>query len=167
MRYREATPDDLPAICVLGEEVNAIHHAAFPQVFAGPGSVERDREVWSQSIGQPAATTFVAEDETGVVGFVNLALLTETNPLVQPMRFGRIGSVSVTASRRGQGIGKALMSRAEAWVAARGGNEVRLNVWAFNVRAVELYRELGYELRLHGMAKPCGDGGAPTTGTPA
>lgn len=155
MRYREAHIQDISAICALGEEVNAIHHDAFPQVFAGPGATERDSGHWGMSIGKPGATTFVAEDEHGVVGFANVALITESSPLLEPVCFGRVGSVSVTASRRGQGIGRALMRLVEQWAAARGATEVRLNVWAFNGGALNLYRELGYDVRLYGMAKSC------------
>jgi ribosomal protein S18 acetylase RimI-like enzyme len=32
--------------------------------------------------------------------------------------------------------------------------ELRLNVWAFNDSALRLYRELGYEMRMHTLAKP-------------
>lgn len=34
-----------------------------------------------------------------------------------------------------------------------GAARITLNVWAFNERAVELYRELGYEIRSHAMGK--------------
>ena len=61
MRYREATQDDLPGICTLGEEVNAIHHHAFPDIFAGPGMHDRDAVHWLSSIGKEHAITIVAE----------------------------------------------------------------------------------------------------------
>jgi ribosomal protein S18 acetylase RimI-like enzyme len=45
------------------------------------------------------------------------------------------------------------MRRAEEWAARKGAVRITLNVWAFNERAVELYRELGYEIRSHAMGK--------------
>ena len=150
---REATEADLASICALGEEVNAIHHHAFPNVFSGSGSAERDRAHWGNSIGKPDSACFVAVESAAVVGFVTVSVITESHSLLQPGRFGRIGSVGVTARLRGQGIGAALMGQAERWAAEQGAAELRLNVWAFNKPALSMYHELGYELRSHQFAK--------------
>ncbi len=150
---REATQADLPAICRLGEEVNSIHHAAFPNVFAGPGAPDRDAAHWSNSIGKPDATTLVAEEGGAVVAFVTLAVVTETNSLLQPARVGRVGSIGVTASRRNQGLGKEIMRQAHTWLLSNGAGEVRLNVWTFNSGALQLCRELGYEVRSMQLAR--------------
>jgi ribosomal protein S18 acetylase RimI-like enzyme len=145
--YREATEADLQAICALGEEVNAVHHAAFPAIFAGPGPADRDAAHWRSSIGRDDATTFVAEVSGSLVGFVTVSIVSESHSLLRPMRFGRVGSVGITASQRGRGIGRELMQRAQDWVARQGGVEMRLNVWAFNTHALHVYEELGYEVR--------------------
>ncbi|WOS41601.1 GNAT family N-acetyltransferase [Xanthomonas rydalmerensis] len=157
LTYREATASDLPAICALGEEVNALHHAASPHIFAGPGAADRDAAHWTRSIGQNDATTFVAEAQGVLVGFVTVGIVVESHSLLQPMRFGRVGSVGITRSHRGQGIGPALMQRAHDWVARRGGVEMRLNVWAFNRHALHVYEELGYDVRSLTLVKPLTD----------
>ena len=151
--YREATQSDLPGICSLGEEVNAIHHCGFPEIFAGPGRPDRDAAHWFNSIGKNESATFVAEESAELVGFVNVAVVTESHSLLQPIRFGRVGTVAVRQNRRGLGIGRELMALAHTWVARNGGVEVRLNVWAFNSHALHLYQELGYEVRSHFLAK--------------
>jgi len=153
LTVREATAQDLPAICALGEEVNAIHHAAFPCIFAGPAVPERDLAHWSNSIGKVDATTLLAEEEGQTIAFVTLAVANETNSLLQPMRVGRVGSIGVTERRRGQGVGSELMQHAHAWLRLHGAAEVRLNVWTFNSGALALYRELGYEVRTMQLAK--------------
>jgi len=151
--YREAKETDVAAICELGEEVNAVHHRAFPQVFAGTGERGRDAAHWLTGVSKQDAITIVAEEAESIVGFVNVSIINETHTLLQPLRFGRVGSVSVTEKRRGQGIGRELMVRAQEWVSSRGGAEVRLNVWAFNTRALRMYEELGYETRSLFLAK--------------
>jgi len=152
--YREATSEDLQAICVLGQEINAIHHAAFPEVFTPSGDPRRDEELWRQMIGVPDAITFVAETTEGVIGFANIAFVEkDVNPLVQPISYARVGSVGVAERHRGRGVGRELMRHAEAWAAAKGAKRISLNVWAFNERAVRLYEELGYEVRSHTMGK--------------
>ena len=153
LNYREAKETDIAAICLLGEEVNAVHHRAFPQVFAGSGERDRDAAHWLNGISKSDAITIVAEEIESIVGFVNVSIVNETHSLLQPLRFGRVGSVSVTEKRRGQGIGRELMIRAQEWVTSRGGTEMRLNVWAFNTRALRMYEELGYETRSLFLAK--------------
>lgn len=162
-RYREATAHDLAAICSLGMQVNALHHEALPHLFAPPADPLRDATHWAASIAQPAATTFVAEHASGqLAGFVTVAIVDEAHSLLQPMRFGRVGTLGVSAEWRGQGIGRMLMQHAQDWAAARGSRELRLNVWAFNEAAQHLYRELGYELRLQTLAKPLAAAAAET-----
>jgi ribosomal protein S18 acetylase RimI-like enzyme len=152
--YREATIDDLCAICVLGQEINAIHHDAWPDVFAPSSDPSRDEGLWAEMIGQPNATSLVAQCDDEVVGFVNVLFVErDKNPLLQPISFARVGSIGVAEAHRGRGIGRELMRQAEAWASARGARHLSLNVWAFNERAVDLYRKLGYDVRSHSMGK--------------
>lgn len=152
--YREATPQDLPSICALGNAVNAIHHEAFPQVFAAVDEPHRDAAHWASSIAQESATTFVAQESEQVVGFVSVRIINETHLMMQALRYGSIGSICVAQRKRDQGIGRALMQCAQDWVIERGGQELRLHVWAFNARAVQLYEELGYKIRTYAMTRP-------------
>jgi len=152
--YREATNVDLQAICVLGQEINALHHAAWPDVFAPSGDPQRDEGLWREMIGMPDATTFVAETAEGVIAFVNIAFIVqEKSPLFQPIAHARFGSVGVAERHRGKGIGTELMRRAEAWAARKGAKRLSLNVGAFNKEAIRLYEQLGYEVRSHSMGK--------------
>ena len=152
--YREAVESDVLAICLVGEEINSLHHAAYPSIFAGaPDDPTRDAAHWASSIAKPTATTFVAEQDGHIVGFVNVSIHDESHSLLRPLRVARVGSVGVSTAHRGQGIGKSLMQHAEAWAQGQGAAELRLNVWAFNSVAMQLYRELGYDLRVHQLAK--------------
>jgi ribosomal protein S18 acetylase RimI-like enzyme len=150
---REAQASDLSAICDLGEEVNAIHHAAFPHVFAGSGAPDAAASHWNNSIARADASTFVAEQGGAIVGFVTVSVSDESHPLLQPARVGRVGSIGVTEAARGHGIGSELMRHAQAWLASHGAQEIRLNVWQFNAGALRLYHELGYEVRSVQLAK--------------
>ena len=147
VQYRVASEDDLPSICALGEEVNALHHKAWPHVFASPGAAERDREWWAQSIGQEGATTLVAESQGKVIAFVTVSVHDETHSLFQRSRYARIGSVSVTRDERGKGVGRRVMALAEQWALEHGARDLRLNVWAFNEHALHVYSELGFVQR--------------------
>lgn len=117
------------------------------------GSAERDQAFWASSFGAPNNAGFVAEQEDQIIGFISVALVDETWPLLQAMRYGRLGSVSVTAEHRGKGVGRALLALAEQWALSHGAVDIRLQVWSFNVRAIELYEELGYSIRSHFLGK--------------
>jgi GNAT superfamily N-acetyltransferase len=149
----EATAEDLSAICLLGQEVNLLHHEAWPQIFAAPSDPTRDAPHWQQSIANPNATTFVVEHASQIIAFITVFLVTESGPLLQPVPFARVGSICVGARHRGRGIGKALMAQAERWALERGASDMRLNVWAFNQAALRFYEELGYGVRLHSPGK--------------
>ena len=153
IRYREATAEDLSGICALGAEVNAVHHSAWPELFAATIPPEKSEEVWRRSLRQGLATTFVAATGSALAGFVTVAIVDEASPLFHSMRYAKIGSIGVTEAFQGQGLGHALMRRVEEWARAHGATEVHLNVWAFNERARRLYEELGYAVRSHHMGK--------------
>jgi ribosomal protein S18 acetylase RimI-like enzyme len=150
---RIATENDLPAICALGEGVNAQHHVWAPRVFSAPGDPNRLREFFAQSVGKQDTTTLVAEESDQVVGFINVSLADEKSPLSQPRRMGRLGSVAVAEAARGRGIGGALVAAAESWAVGQGATEVVLNVWEENVAARRLYERLGYRTRAQSMCK--------------
>src|SRR5689334_12536505 len=115
VNYREAKEEDLPSLCKLGGQVNAIHHAAWPHIFAASGAPERDRDHWLQGLGAESASTFVAELGGFIIGFVSVSVVAEAHSLLQPLRYARVGSVVVDANYRGVGIGSALMALAEQW----------------------------------------------------
>lgn len=137
-----------------GAEVNAAHFAAHPGVFARPDSPARDVAHWRSALSGVGSATFLAEVAGEVVGFLSVSVHAETVSLLQPLRFGKVGTVGVRADHRGQGIGRALMALAHEWALAQGACELRLNVWAFNTEAMRLYKALGCEARTHQMAKP-------------
>lgn len=153
VRIREAVPDDLAAVCRLGAAANLLHHQAWPDIFAGPGDPMAQATHWQRSIAAADATTFVAEQGAQVVGFVAVFEVREGSPLLQPLPFARVATVSVDERHRGEGIGRALMQRAEGWAAQRGLADMRLHVWHFNQRALQLYEEIGYEVRSHVLGK--------------
>lgn len=152
-QYRAATQDDLPGICALADELNAIHHESWPHVFAQAAASDRDRAHWEKSIGRDDAETFLAFEGGDLVAFITAFLCTQSGTLLQPLCFVTIGSVCVRRDVRGKGLGTALMKRVEAWAAGMDATEVRLQVWAFNAPAISLYEELGYAVRSLSMAK--------------
>lgn len=150
---RRATLDDLPTVCALGEDLAALHHEAWPTLFAPAAGGERDAPHWRESICGEGRAAFLAERAGQALGFITLGLGEDRHSLLQPVRWVKVVSVCVRDAARGQGVGSGLMATAEAWSREQGASEVRLVVWAFNRRALRLYEELGYELRSHTLGK--------------
>lgn len=153
---RRATVDDLPAICALGEDLAALHHEAWPSVFAPAPAGDRDAPHWRDSITGQGRAAFIAERAGEPLGFITLGVGEENHSLLQPVRWVKVISVCVREAARGQGVGSALMAAGEGWAREQGASEARLVVWAFNRRALRLYEELGYEIRSLTLGKPLG-----------
>jgi len=150
---RHATQDDLLAICRLGDEVNLHHYHGAPEVFLSELDPERMASFWGDFLTQGDAAIYVAEVDSAVVGFVVVTQGEERTAFTQAIAFAKIISLGVTETLRGQGIGTLLLEQAEAWSRERGVDEIRLNVWAFNQPAVEMYQKHEFAIRSHQLAK--------------
>jgi ribosomal protein S18 acetylase RimI-like enzyme len=155
--YRRAQPEDILSLCKLGQILNAVHHAARPDVYVNAtDDVARDKAHWLPSLQEPNRVAFLAEHGDDAVGFITVQLTQPTSPLLQAKNVGRIGSIGVVPGQQGRGIGRVLMRLAEDWARERGADDLRLMVWGFNEQAIHLYRELGYEVSAFEMEKPLG-----------
>lgn len=79
--------------------------------------------------------TFVAVDAGEVVGMLHV------DPT--PFGYGELG-MCVSAGRRGQGVGSALLSAAIEWARAQGMHKLSLGVFPHNAAAIALYRKFGF-----------------------
>jgi len=107
--------------------------------------VERDRAALAEALlapPSPHAAIFIAENEQGEpLGFVNLTTATDyyTNCTT-----AHIADLVVAARAGGQGVGTALVERAEEWAKQEGFALLTLNVFGANEQARRLYRRLGF-----------------------
>lgn len=153
--YREANADDVPTICELGQVLNAVHHAARPDIYsAATLDYSRDAPHWMSFFERPDQAVFMAHSGAKAAGFITASLSSGSGPLLQPLDFVRIGSVCVAEAFWGNGIGRGLIHRVQRWAIERGARDIRLSVWAFNTHAIRLYAELGFETRAFEMGMP-------------
>ena len=75
------------------------------------------------------------DDSSAVVGNVRIHL--ESYGVAE---FG----MAVAAERRGQGIGRALLTTAVDWARQRGAHKVSLQMWPHNAAAQALYEKFGF-----------------------
>lgn len=153
--FRRGTLADILILCQLGQQLNALHHAERPDVYvAATSDFRRDESHWLPSLTADSQAAFIGELDGVAIGFITLHLLTPSSPLIRPQTVCRINSVCVAESMRSQGIGRSLMRLAQAWGEQHGAGSMTLSVWAFNVAAMALYEELGFEVRTLEMGKP-------------
>ena len=91
----------------------------------------------------PEHGCLVAERDGVVVGWIHVFGF---HMLTSPNFFAEVGGLVVDAGARRQGVGRALMSRAEAWAQAHGYSEVRLRSGLPRTGAHAFYQSIGYEL---------------------
>lgn len=155
--YRQATANDVPMICELGQLLNAIHHEARPDIYtAATSDPLRDAPHWMSFFDRPGQAAFMAHADGTAVGFITASLSSGTGPLMQPLDFVRIGSVCVAESFWGKGIGRGLVRIVQDWAIQVGAKDLRLSVWTFNTHAAQLYAELGFETRAFEMGMSLG-----------
>ena len=160
---REAAERDYQSLCLIIGEVDGMHRDALPEWFRAPDGPSRQRGYIRDLIRAPDVGLFVAETAGDLVGFVHVVLRdTPDISILVPRRYAVIDNLVVKHGSRQQGIGRALMGRAEAWARARGASSMELTVYAFNQAAQRFYRELGYTVLSHKMTKPLEAGQSET-----
>jgi len=82
--YRHATAVDVPAICELGQLLNAIHHAARPEMYtAASHDFSRDAPHWMRFFEAPGQIVFIAHVDGTAAGFITASLSSGRGPLMQ------------------------------------------------------------------------------------
>lgn len=142
---RPAEAADYAALVLIADEVHALHAAAHPAIFrpVGEGS-SLPRGYFDDLLAGDASTILVAELDGAIAGFAIVEVF-DAPPfeVLKPRRTVFIPSMAVTASRRRQGIGSALLDAAVTWGRERGGTGLELTVWEWNTAAQAFYERQG------------------------
>ncbi len=129
MKVREADTNDAPAICkICAEDLG--YECSEEFVLNRLKNLDGGREA-----------VFVAEIGGALAGFVHAEMykLLYSEPMIN------ILGLAVSSEHRRQGVGKALISRAENWGKERGIKIVRLNSGNSRKEAHEFYRAMGFD----------------------
>lgn len=92
-------------------------------------------ETFDELLGAPAMDVLVAVAGAEVAGYAVLAIR---------KREAELANLAVSASHRGEGIGRALLARAIEVCRERGARRALLAVRATNLGAIRLYRRHGF-----------------------
>ncbi len=95
--------------------------------------------------GERSGAVYVAERAGEVVGFVCVWVSPSlSGSISRVQQVGYIADLVVSRRVRGQGIGRALLERAERFAVEKGLAYVKVDVLAGNARAREMYRRAGF-----------------------
>ncbi len=128
MHIRPATLSDEDALAALTAELGyPADRAAF-------------RIRFERILATPENTVFVAEAETGVVGWLHVFL----RPLLESDLTAEIGGLVVASSTRRLGAGRHLVAAAESWAQARGAMLLTVRCRTERVEGNRFYEALGF-----------------------
>jgi ribosomal protein S18 acetylase RimI-like enzyme len=143
---RRATKDDYRSLLPLFDQADEFHRENEPGVFRKPDGPPRAMEYYLNLLSLENVGFFIAEEDKQIVGFVHVELReTPPIPVLVSRKYAIVDTIVVKADEQRRGIGRNLMQTAHAWAAARDASSVELTVYEFNERAIEFYRDLGYE----------------------
>ncbi len=121
-----------------------------------PGYGENTFTAFQEYLSKNEGKCFVAVHENTIIGFIAglIALQSEKNLLsVIPTRLGVVKELFIKDSHRFKNIGKQLMSILEEYFKKSGCDSLWVDVFAYNHKAHEFYKGLGYSDREIGMLK--------------
>ncbi len=108
--------------------------------FAKPPTVEEERKFLGRCIQSPNSVVLIAELDGELVGMLDF------HGHMEPQwRHAGVFGMSTAKSRRGQGIGTALIEALLRWAPSHGVTRIELEVLGNNLGAIRLYECLGFE----------------------
>jgi aminoglycoside 6'-N-acetyltransferase I len=89
---------------------------------------------------------FVAEDGHRLIGFIEVGLRSHADGCDETRAVGFVEGWYVADDRRREGVGRALMKRAEAWARSMGPIEIGSDTWIDNEASLRAHVALGFEV---------------------
>jgi ribosomal protein S18 acetylase RimI-like enzyme len=142
---RQATPDDVPALVALFQELDRMQSDW--RVFTPrPGFYDEVGDKYRESIEKQNAVVLVAEDDAEVVGMAY-------GEVRVPSRFSderalELSGVVVRSGFRGRGVGRELVHEAARFAQERDVEWIELKTFAPNQGAMEFWETLGFTPRV-------------------
>ena len=145
LSIRPASMTDFDAVGRIFAQENRFHSELVPEVIQVLDPIMS--EAWfAKLLAIPEQTLMLGETNDEVVGLVWLSVRSNPDdPIYRPRRTVYIEELAVAEEHRGQGIGCHLMQAAEGWARERGVQEIELDVWEENRRAISFYDRLNYK----------------------
>lgn len=145
MKVRQATPEDVPALVALFQELDRMQSDW--RVFTPrPGFYDQVGAKYREAMDTEDAVVIVAEDESEIVGMAY-------GEVRIPSRFSderalELSGVVVRAGYRGRGVGRALVKEAASFAGQKAIEWIELKTFAPNQGAMAFWEGLGFTPRV-------------------
>jgi len=141
--FRTATLDDIDGIVAVHTASREMaYRGRMPDDLMDHESVEDRRRRWHDRLTQvdPESVIWVAEIDDRIAGFSHASAATsdQTDPS------WHVHLLYIAPGLQGLGLGRALLERATATIAAAGFPRATLDVFGFNEEAIRFYEHLGW-----------------------
>lgn len=142
---RTATPADTRVLARLNQPVQALHANAQPEVFKPAAHTPELVAHYETLLARNEVVIFLAEADDEPVGHaVTVVIERPESPFTYAFRYLQIDELSVEPAQQRRGIGTALVAEALGLARANAIRIVRLDVYAFNEKALAFYARQGF-----------------------
>ncbi len=150
MNIRTAGSADKLLLSSLCMDVQNLHAKNHPEYFKIPQSDDFAVEFFQKMLADPTVSIFIAETEERALGYAVCKLMErEETPFSFAMRYLLVDQISVRPTSQGQGVGKALLDRAEELAKETKALRIQLDSWSFNTEAHGFFENYGFERFKH------------------
>jgi ribosomal protein S18 acetylase RimI-like enzyme len=156
VRIRQATTADLDVVVALRLALLREHGTNAVYGRLRDDAPARARRLFGTQLASAGEVTFLAERDGEAVGIAR-CMESTGSPLLDPPRYGYLGSVYVVPTARRSGIMRALLAAGETWCARRGLGELRLHSTADHEGSNAAWDALGFTVVEHLRIRPIGD----------
>jgi len=147
IEINEAGDADLADLLRLNVELHeySARHVPSRLRIAGRYDEVAQRAYVDKVFSDEGAKYLLAADGEAAVGFSEIRMREpEQDPGVVPVRRAYLPAQMVTANRRDEGVGAALLRASEDWARDRGAEAVELDPWIFEGDPGAFYEQAGY-----------------------
>lgn len=141
---RPLTMADFAAVGALFKQMDEQHYQAMPDVFKPVSENTRPPEQIEKLINDETYLCLVAIVDEQICGAIFCHLAEIESLFHQAKRYVHVSELVVAEQFFGQGVAQALMAAAKQWAREQNMNQLNLNVYAFNERAIRFYEKEGF-----------------------
>jgi ribosomal protein S18 acetylase RimI-like enzyme len=146
VNIRQAISTDALRLSSLSMDVQILHSKHHPDIFKVPQNEAFTVSFFEEMLADPAVRIFIAEEEGEEIGYILCKSVERPeNPFTFAVHLLLIDQISVRPAAHGQGIGTALMQRAEMLAEEWDVQRIQLDSWDFNIAAHGFFEQLGFQ----------------------
>lgn len=137
---RLGVKEDIEKVNILRKQVNDLHVKGEPKIFKG--FTKELKEYVNNFIKDENKILLVFEDRGEIISYAILEILEKPETSYRfAIKFLEIHEIGVDLNCHSKGIGQQMMEKIKQIAKEKGLNEIQLDCWSFNERALKFYEK--------------------------